>query len=67
MYPGTYPEDKEPFAIISIAYLAEGNDRSLQANDDVTDSRWFSREELPKNIAFDSNQLIIEDFLKIWK
>ena len=67
IYPGTYPSDFDPFHIISIVYMAGANQDKLAALDDVSESKWFSKKELPKKIAFDSNQLIIKDFLKIWK
>lgn len=67
IYPGTYPSNFDPFAVLSIVYAATANTKSLDALDDVCESRWFTKKELPKKIAFDSNQLVIKDFLKIWR
>lgn len=66
-YPGTYPSDFDPFDIVSIVYVATSKKGELQALDDVSESKWFSKAEIPSKIAFDSNQEIIKDFLKIWK
>ena len=67
IYSGTYFSPSDSYHILSIVYIAEGSDVSLQAFDDVCESRWFSKDELPSRIAFDSNKKIIKDFLKIWK
>lgn len=67
IYTGNYPSDFDPFDILSIVYLADSPNRELKALDDVSESRWFSRQELPESIAFDSNQKIIKDFLVVWK
>ena len=67
IYPGTYPSSEEPFSILSIIYLASSPSPSLQAFDDVCESRWFAKKEIPKKIAFDSNRAAMKDFIKIWK
>lgn len=67
IYPGTYPSKFDPFYVLSIVYLAASGSGKLLARDDVVESRWFGRRELPGKIAFDSNQKIIKDFLRIWK
>lgn len=67
IYPGTYPSKFEPFAVLSIVYLAASPSEKLLACDDVAESRWFTKREMPGKIAFDSNQKIIKDFLKTWK
>jgi len=67
IYPGTYPSSFDPFYILSIVYVATSPTRSLQALDDVCESGWFERKDIPAKIAFDSNQLIIKNFLKVWK
>lgn len=64
IYPGTYPSSFDPFHIISIVYIAKANNGKLDAHDDVKESRWFDLEKLPVHIAFDSNQVILKDFLK---
>ncbi len=66
IYPGTYPSDTEPFHILSMIYLATSDSGDAQAFDDVCESRWFSKEEIPEQIAFDSNQNVIRDFMKVW-
>lgn len=67
IYPGTYPSDFDPFSVLSVVYIATADTESLDALDDVCESRWFAKKELPKKIVFDSNRLIIKDFLKIWR
>lgn len=67
LYTGTYPSETEPFWIITAAYEAESPTELLKAMDDVAESRWSSKKELPEKIAFDSNQLLIKDFLKKWR
>ena len=64
IYPGTYPSAREPFYILSIVYLAESKTQSLKALDDVAESRWFAKKDLPRRIAFDSNRKVINDLLK---
>jgi len=66
IYPGTYPLKTDPFMVLSIAYLARSTVGKLEALDDVSESRWFAKREIPKHIAFDSNKKIIKDFLRIW-
>jgi len=66
-YPGTYQYGLDKFHILTMVYLAQGSNRKLKALDDVSESRWFSKKDLPTKIAFDSNQKIIKDFLKTWK
>jgi len=65
-YVGTYPSSFDPFHILTIVYLVKNPQGKLKAMDDVSESRWFAEKELPKKIAFDSNQKIIKDFLKIY-
>ena len=67
IYPGTYKFGNDPFHTLNIIYLATANTDSLGAFDDVSASRWFAKREMPKKIAFDSNQKVIKDFIKIWK
>ena len=67
IYPGTHPDPLDPCAVLSIVYLAKAKGEKLQAHDDVVQSRWFAKGELPARIALDTNQGIIKDFLKAWK
>jgi len=66
-YSGTASFGADKYWILSIVFFAQAQSQSLQANDDISDSRWFAKSEIPSKIAFDSNQKIIKDFLKIWK
>src|SRR3989344_3552199 len=66
-YSGTYPSKLDPFFVLTVVFIADSNQEKLEANDDVSASQWFAKKHLPKKIAFDSNQKIIKDFLKIWK
>lgn len=66
IYPGTYPSEFDPFHILSIVYLADSFTKTLKALDDVCESKWFEKKDIPEKFAFDSNQLIIKDFLKVW-
>lgn len=65
IYTGTYPSEFDPFDILSIAYIATCFTDIVRAEDDVRESRWFSKDKIPRKIAFDSNQEIIKDFLKL--
>ncbi len=65
-YFGTYSCGLDKFYVLAIVFLAQGSGKPLEALDDVSKSRWFAKKELPQKIAFDSNQKIIKDFLKIW-
>lgn len=67
VYTGVYPSRKEPFRIITFVYKASAKGNKLESHDDVSDSRWFRRRDLPPKIAFDSNQKIIRDLIKKWK
>ena len=66
-YKGVFHSLSDPFDVLSIVYCAKSPTGQLQALDDVSESKWFSKNEIPTKIAFDSNQEIIKDFLKIWK
>lgn len=65
-YPGTASFAKDRYWILTIVFVAEAQGKKLEANDDVASSRWFAKKEIPKKIAFDSNQRIIKEFLKTW-
>ena len=65
-YTGTYPSKTEPFYILSVVYLCSSPTDKLLALDDVCESRWFKKADIPKRIAFDSNQKVMRDFLKKW-
>jgi len=66
-YKGIYPSSFDPFHVLSVIFLVKSKKGELQALSDVKESRWFAKHEMPKKIAFDSNQEVIKDFLKIWK
>jgi ADP-ribose pyrophosphatase YjhB (NUDIX family) len=66
-YSGTASFGDDKYRILSIVFVAQAPNKKLEANDDVAASRWFVKKEIPKKIAFDSNQKIIKDFLKTWK
>lgn len=66
LYTGTYPHVFDPCHILTVVYIAESSSATPQARDDVSASSWFSKKELPKRIAFDSNQMIVKDFLRVW-
>jgi len=65
-YAGTYPSPHDPFHIVTAVYLIEPHSEDVRVLDrkEIADLRWFSRKELPRRIAFDSNQKVIADFLK---
>ncbi len=65
-YSGTDRYLFDKYSILTVVFIARGSGKSLGAADDVSQSRWFAKNEIPKKIAFDSNQKIIKDFLKIW-
>lgn len=69
IYPGTYPSTFEPFYILSVVFIVEpiNNDLRVLDKEEIKGFKWFKKEELPKKVAFDSNQKIIKDFIKTWK
>ncbi|MEK7173293.1 MAG: NUDIX hydrolase [Patescibacteria group bacterium] len=67
IYPGTDSYRADKYHVLSIVYTASSSVSRLLAKDDVSESKWFSRKDLPKKIAFDSNRNIIKDLLKVWK
>ncbi|MDD5087686.1 MAG: NUDIX hydrolase [bacterium] len=58
---GVYSEPgRDPrFHTLTVVYVAEA-DGEPQAGDDAADARWFSLDQLPREIAFDHRR-IIED------
>jgi len=69
IYTGTYPVSFDPFYTFNVIYLVEPKKgaRFILDKKEISEMRWFSRKELPKKIAFDGNQKVIKDFIKIWK
>ena len=51
------------FAVL-ILYLATIIDGTLQAGDDAEEVRYFSFDELPEKIAFESNRQALADYRK---
>lgn len=70
IYKGTYPSALDPFYVVSVIYLVRlknAKDITITDKKEIKNLRWFSRKDLPNKIAFDSNQQVLRDFLKIWK
>jgi len=67
IYPDEYIYGSDSFHTLCIIYIATSKSGSLKALDDVCESNWFAKKDIPKKIAFKSNQLAIKEFLKIWK
>ncbi|MBI2050300.1 MAG: NUDIX hydrolase [Parcubacteria group bacterium] len=67
IYPDEYTHGSDSFHTLCIIYVAAAKASSLGAFDDVSESKWFAKKDMPKKIAFKSNQRAIKDFLKIWK
>lgn len=65
-YAGTYPSAHDPFHIVTAVYLIEPLSEDVRVLDrrELAALRWFSPRELPRRIAFDSNQKVLADFLK---
>ena len=66
IYPDEYTHGSDSFHTLCVVYIATTNTDSLRALDDVCESKWFAKKDIPKKISFHSNQLAIKDFLKIW-
>lgn len=68
LYAGTYPSATDPFFILSAVYVVKPKSGKVSIIDkgELKDWGWFSKKDLPPKIAFDSNQRIIKDFLKVW-
>lgn len=67
IYPDEYTHGPDSFHTLCLIYIATARTASLGAFDDVSESKWFAQNDMPKKIAFKSNQRAIKDFLKIWK
>lgn len=68
LYHGIYPSVIDPFHVLSVVYIVKPQGVVCTVDKkEVSAVEWFSKKELPKRIAFDSNQRVIKDFLKIWK
>jgi len=67
IYPDIYTYNSDQYHTLNIFYLAKSASSKIQAFDDVCDSHWFAKKDLPKNIAFKNGQSAIKDFIKIWK
>lgn len=67
VYTDKYTCGSDSFHTLCVLYIATANKVSLKAMDDVCEAKWFAKKDIPKKIAFKSNQLAIKDFLKIWK
>lgn len=67
-YPGTATSGPDRFYILSLVYLITpvGTPKVVDKKE-VQEFTWFSKNDFPKRIAFDSNRDIVRDFLKIWK
>lgn len=66
-YSGTASFGEDEYWVLSVVFIAEAKKGELQANDDVSASRWFAKKEIPSKIAFNSNQKTIKDFLNFWR
>lgn len=66
IYPDQYISGSNSCYTLCIVYIANTKSISLKALDDVIESKWFSKRDIPKHIAFKSNRQAIKDFLKIW-
>ena len=69
IYRGTYPSSFDPFHILNVVYivrLKDAGEIKVKDKEELSAIRWFTKKELPRKIAFDSNRQIMKDFLKIW-
>ena len=69
-FSGTYPSITDPFYVLTVVFIVRiGNSNHVELIDkeELGSFKWFDKKELPRKIAFDSNQKVIKEFLKIWK
>jgi len=66
IYPDIYTYNSDQFYTLNIFYVAKALSGKLKVMDDICDSKWYAKKDLPKNIAFKNGQLAIKDLLKIW-
>ena len=66
IYTGEYLQ-KHPESTLNIYYLAKITKGKMRPADDVTESRWFAKNELPKKLAFQNNREALRDWLRIVK
>lgn len=69
VYHGTYPSSRDPFYVLSFVYIVKPKSGDVRVIDkeELSGVQWFPKKELPKKIAFDSNQRVIKDFVKKWR
>ncbi|MEW5993258.1 MAG: NUDIX hydrolase [Candidatus Zixiibacteriota bacterium] len=60
-------EDDPRTNAVLIVYLAEATGGTLQADDDALDVRFFHFDELPDNIAFQSNRQALADYIRRYR
>ncbi|MCI0680116.1 NUDIX hydrolase [bacterium] len=58
-FPGTASWKDKTFPVLSIVFSVVFPHYNFKRNEENSELRWFSREELPEKIAFDSNNNII--------
>ncbi len=62
-YISAYPDQYQDNPTLVIGYEAEIIEGTMKAEDDVAELKWFPLDDLPNNIAFDSINQIILDYL----
>lgn len=58
-FPGYASWKGKDFPILSLVYLAELRSDTVIPNEEIEELKWFSKAELPQEVAFDSNNNIV--------
>jgi 8-oxo-dGTP diphosphatase len=66
-YISAYPDHYQDNPTLVIGYEAEIIEGNMKAEDDVAELNWFPLDKLPTNLAFDSINQIIADYLSSTK
>jgi 8-oxo-dGTP diphosphatase len=64
VYTGT--DDPRSNSVL-LLYLGDITGGELRAADDALDVRWFSLDDLPENIAFESHVRALADYNRRWR
>lgn len=59
-FPGYASWKGKEYPILSVAYLAELKSEKFIPNEEIAELKWFAKEALPREVAFDSNNTIVQ-------
>jgi len=66
IYMGEYLQE-HPESTLNLYYLAKIKKGKIRPADDITEARWFSKDEIPQRLAFKNNRQAIRDWQEMKK